>query len=193
MTSNRGEVGVASIRLNGWRIAEIPLGLGNQAVAQIPLALDLERQQEIENILASYPRVTAEYLESRIRECQTAIKDFQRVKKETRVKIGEYRALMQAEEGKPMLRDLDDKIAEIAKTDLSHEEKVAQIKALKQGCTPYDTKSMQAQIDQFEMNMDRLDEAIQQENDSIAELNETKGMIAIRDNELRGLGVMSTQ
>jgi len=189
-TSNRGEMGVKSIRLHGMRIEELPLGLGNQAKAGIPLALDNERLQEIDNVIASYPRVTVEYLEARVTESQTSMQDFIRTKQETKQKIAEYRALIQQCEGKKSLRDLEPEIQAVQKRDdLDLAGKVAAIKALKVGTSQYDAAQLTQQITQFEEGIERLDNAIQAENDSIAKLRETKGMIAIRDLQLKRLGV----
>lgn len=188
--SNEGEVGVESIRINGMRIGDLPIGMGNQAKEWLPIAMDVERQNKIENILASYPRVTMAYLEARIRECKTAIKDFKRVRDETQEEIGRYRALIQQSEGRPSLRSIEPRIDEVANNDaLSHEEKVAVIKQLKQDAAQWDIENLQVQIEQFEENIRRLDKAMDQEQDSLSDLYETKGKIMARDLELRALGV----
>ena len=193
-TSNRGEMGVKSIRIHGMRIEELPLGMGNQAKAGIPLALNNERLQEIENVLAAYPRVTVEYLDARILEAQTSMQDFIRTKKETQAKIGEYRALIQQCEGKRTLRELEPEIKAIQqRDDLDLAGKTAAIKALKVGVAQYDPQQLSQQIAQFEESIERFDAAVQSENDSIAKLRETKGKITVRDMQLRQLGVQKVE
>jgi len=192
--SNKGEVGVKSIRLNDMKIEDLPMGQGNEAVKGLPEAIENEHQQMIEEVLARYPRVTVEYLDGRIAEAQRSMSDFINTRKKTRTKIGEYRALIQSCEGRKTLREVEPQIDEIAANpDLEKDQKMRLIRELKQDCAEYDVPSMIEQIAQFEDNIERLDDAIQKENDSIAELRETKGRISIRDSQLKALGVTDIQ
>jgi hypothetical protein len=105
-TSNIGEVGVASIRIAGQRIEDLPLGLGNEAKAQLPLAMDMERQQKIAGVLSRFPTGKRVYYESRIKEASANIYGFGEQRVLRRKWIGEYRATLQSIEGQPNVRDL---------------------------------------------------------------------------------------
>jgi hypothetical protein len=189
MGNNFGEVGVDSIRINGQRIADLPLGLGNDAKDQIPIALSNERQQKIADVLARYPRVTREYLQSRMRECQTAIADFKRVKKETQEAIKDFTLLAQNQEG-VAFHDIEEELYKIGhRTDLSFEERKRLIAEKRSTVSVYNPVDLSKQITNFQENIERLDDAIQAENDSVSELVGLLARIDIRDAELKSLGV----
>jgi hypothetical protein len=187
--NNRGEVGVESIRINGYKIANLPFGQSQRVSEQIPLALATEKQQKISDVLARYPRVTREYIDSRLTECIVAIKDFSRVKKETQQKIADFTLLAQQQQGENFT-DIEDELYEIgARTDISIDEKKVLIKERRANCAEYDRNSLYTQITQFQENIERLDAAIQAENDSITELKVLLGKLEVRDAELKMLGV----
>lgn len=189
MADNIGEVGVESIRINNKKIDDLPFGQAQRAADQLPAALAAEQQQKISDVLARYPRVTHEYIESRLHECATAIKDFKRVKKETQQKIADFTLLAQQQQGENFT-DIEDELYEIgARTDIDIEEKKRLIKDRRSNCSAYDRNSLYTQITQFQENIERLDNAIQAENDSITELKVLLGKLEVRDAELKLLGV----
>ena len=186
---NIGEVGVESIRINGQKIGSLPFGQSQRTAEQIPLALAHEKQQKIADVLARYPRVTREYIDSRLRECQTAIIDFTRVKKETQTKIADFTLLAQQQTGESFT-DIEDDLYEIgARTDISHEEKKILIRERRANVCEYDRNNLYQQITQFQENIERLDAAIQAENDSTTEVKVLLGKLEVRDAELKALGV----
>lgn len=186
---NIGEVGVESIRINGQKIGRLPFGQSQRTAEQIPLALAHEKQQKIADVLARYPRVTHEYIDSRLVECQNAIIDFTRVKKETQTKIKDFTHLAQQQNGESFT-DIEDELYEIgARTDISKDEKLQLIKARRHGIAEYDRNQLYQQVTQFQENIERLDAAIQAENDSITELRVLLGKLEVRDAELKALGV----
>lgn len=190
-TSNVGEVGVASIRIAGQRIEDLPLGQGNEAKAQIPLALDRERQHAIATVLARFPTGKRVYYESRIKEASSNIVGFGEERVLRRKWIGEYRATIQQIEGVPNVRDLDDDIFAVSqRTDIDLEEKKQIIHDMKEGHTTYVAGDMEAQMTQYEVDIERYDIAIQDENDSIGLLRQTIGLVEMRDKELENLGVV---
>ena len=191
--SNQGEVGVESVRLNGSKLGHLPPHQGWQAQLQIPEALKAELDQQVQNILARYPRTTKEYLESRLRECRTAIKDFKRVKKEKAQAVKDMVNLAKCVGGKTF-KDIELELYAIGeREDLSFEEKKALIKEKRQGVSEYDRDALYEQVQQFQEDIERLDAAIESETDSIAELNSTLGKIEVRDAELKALGVTDIQ
>jgi len=187
-TSNIGEVGVSSIRIDGMRIEDLPMAPNAHAKQGIPLALDLERQQKIENIVARFPKPSILYLESRVTECKENIVRVAKLKGDCKAGIIDYRGLIKKCEGKPTLRELQSEISEIAATEKSFEEKKSLIHELKKTAADYEPSALEEQIEKFEESIVRCDQVLQQENDSIAELKLVIGKCQIRDLELRNLG-----
>jgi uncharacterized coiled-coil DUF342 family protein len=186
---NIGEVGVESIRINGQKIQSLPFVSSERVKDQIPLVLAHEKQQKIADILARYPRVTRDYVNARLRECTTAVEDFKRVKKETATKIADFTLLAQ-QQGGESFTDIEDELYAIgARTDISIEEKKTLIAERRANVSEYDPKNLYKQITQFQENIERLDDAIQAEQDSITELKVLLGQLQIRDAELKALGV----
>lgn len=192
-TSNIGEVGVASIRIAGCRIEDLPLGMGNEAKEQIPLVMDRQRQHQIATVLARFPTGKRVYYESRIKEASANIVAFGEQRVQRRTWIGEYRAMLQQIDGMPDVRDLDDEIAAVAATDLSFDEKVQRIHDMKKGYTTYRPDAMVTQIGQYETDIERYDGAIQDENNAIGLLRQTIGLVEMRDRELENLGVSKVE
>jgi len=186
--SNEGETGPESIRVNGVRVQDLPLGLGEIAKQQIPLAMDIHRQNKVNNILKRYPTQKVDYLESRVREARENMVRVKTLKTKCQEDIRDYNSLIKEVEGKPFLGDLDDEIQEIGMGSGTLEEKKAKIHALKEGTTPHKVSALKQQISQFEDSIERCDGVIQQENDTIAELSVLIGSCTMRDLELRAVG-----
>lgn len=188
--SNIGESGVKSTRLLGKRIENLPPHMSAQAMQQLPGAYALEKQNAIKTLMAEYPRVTREYLEGRIREATTAKKDFLQTKIDTKGKIKEYRQLIKQAAGRKSMRDIEPELEAIrTSTTMEFEEKKAAVAELRRDLVDYSVDDLYDQIDLFEENITRLDIAIEAESNSIAELREVMGQIAVRDKKLRELGV----
>lgn len=192
--SNIGEVGVKSIRLAGKKIENLPPHQSAVALQQIPAAKALELENEIKGILASYPRVTQEYLQSRIREAEQSKADFLRTKVETKGKIKELRMLVKQASERKTISDIQPELEAIRVDDsMSFEEKKAKVQELMAGTGLYSVDGLYDQVDLFEENIVRLDQAIEQETESIAELREVLAQITIRDKQLKALGVTEIQ
>ncbi len=188
--SNIGQIGVASIRIMGQTIEELPFGARERALDQLSLVLDTERQNKIENILRRFPKAKVLYLDSRITEAQENIVRLARTKAGLRENVSAYQALINAQHGRVSFHEIEPDIRKVAaRSDLHIEEKMAQIHELKQDVADYEIDALKQQIEQFEESIVRFDETIQQENDSIAELRETIGACQVRDLELKMLGV----
>lgn len=189
-SSNIGEVGVGSIRIAGQRVEDLPLGQGNEAKVQIPLAMDMERQQKIATVIASFPTGKKVYFQSRIDEANSNIRGFGKQRVLRRRWIGEYRNTLKEIEGQPNVRELDDEIFAVSqRTDIDLAEKTSIIHNMKEGYTTYEPEAMETQMAQYEVDIERYDTAIQEENDSIGVLRQTIGLVDMRDHELKNLGV----
>lgn len=186
--SNIGEYGVESIRVDGMRIERLPLGRGEIAKGQIPLALDVERQNEIEGILARYPKHDIDYLEGRIREAKTVRARFQEEIDGLKKKIGEYRVHLKQCEGKRRPSEVEEGIKQIVALDLPHDEKVQRIKEAKQDMAPWDVDGLENQIGLFEDSINRYLDGVIDESNVIAMLSELVGLVKMRDMELANKG-----
>lgn len=93
-TPNIGESGIKSIRLDGRRVDDLPLGQGNEAIAQLPDAIASDRETKISNVKAKYPRPSVAYLESRIREAYHTIDKVTELREQQREHISEYAILI---------------------------------------------------------------------------------------------------
>lgn len=188
-TSNIGEVGVGSIRIAGQRIEDLPLGQGNEAKAQIPLAMDVQRQHQIATVLSRFPTGKRVYYESRITEASSNIGGFGEQRVLRRQWIGEYRATLQEIDGMPNVRDLEDEIFAVSqRTDIDLAEKTSIIHNMKEGHTTYVVEDMETQMAQYAVDIERFDLAIQEENDAIGLLRRTVALVEMRDIELKNLG-----
>ena len=178
-TSNIGDEGISSIRLGEMKICDLPIAEGARARSQLPLVEDTARQNEIENILAGFPKQRVDYLEGAIRECEVNILRIQEMKQQQSQLISEYTSQISLCE----FRD-----NEIERIEVDDPERDAKIKDLKKRFPPYNVSAMQQQIVQSGEAIVRADEVIAQEYNSIAELREVLVMCQARDAKLRALG-----
>ncbi len=190
---NEGEYGAGSIRILGKKVDKLPMGMGERAKQQLPDAIRTEIESEARNIIARYPKLTIEYIDGVLKNCRFNIDRFTRVRQEKQDEITRFHRLIMDNTGKPSLRSIEPRIKEIAATDASLEDKKAQIRELKDGCAEYDVAALLDQIGQFQRDVGRFDEAIQRENDSIAEWTKVRGEIEARDRELKALGATEIQ
>ena len=178
--SNIGETGSESIRLNGTRIQNLPIGEASRAVSQIPLVHAAERLTKIENIKATYPKVRVDYLQSRIREAEENIERTTKLKQELAVQISEYTGHIS------LCRYRDCEI-ERAANIADEVERTAYVKDLNQRFPLYSVVAMEQQIQQSSESISRADGVIAAEYKSIAELNGVIQQCTRRDAELRAL------
>lgn len=173
-TSNIGETGVKSIRVGGMRIAELAFVNFAHVRHQIPLAEDTERQNRIEAVLAGAPKQRVSYLKGRIREAEENIKRINQLRGQQSQMISDY-------EGEIALCKYRD--TEIAKTTDE-----AKIKELKKKFPPYNVEAMQTQITQCHESIERCDEVVTKEQDSIKEMQGVMTLCEKRDSDLKNLG-----
>ncbi len=179
--SNIGETGLESIRLNGTRIHNLPIGEASRAVSQIPLVHTAERLTKIENIRAKYPKARVDYLQSRIGEAEENIKRTTKLKQDLATQISEYT-------GHISLCRFRDAEIERAAVIADKAERDAHVRELNRRFPPYSVEAMEQQIKQSREGIERADDVIAQEYQSIAELNGVLQHCARRDAELRMLG-----
>ncbi|GAG41788.1 unnamed protein product [marine sediment metagenome] len=187
--SNIGEVGVGSIRLNGKRVQDLPLGQGNDAKSGLKDAIDQERINKIETINAKYPTLRVDYIDSRIDECKENMLRVQGTMTEQATMISEYK-------GHINMSGYRDK--EIVKFEGKVKDGTMTDEALKQEkrdlfkrFPPYQIPAMEQQIVQCHEAINRCEKVIEAEQASVAELTEVKALCKQRDVELSAFGAVA--
>lgn len=178
-TKNIGESGPNSIRIGGMKICDLPIAESAAAKQQLPLALDTERQNKIDDVIAGAPKQRVTYLESRIIECQANVVRISEMKSQQQATISEYVSQIS------LCKFRDGEISKLGEDDSDYDKKA---KDLYKQFPPYDVKAMEQQIEQSEESIIRADEVIAKEYTSIAELRELLVLCQQRDTLLRSLG-----
>ena len=181
--------GVDSIRIRGKRIEELPLGTGNEAKAQLPLAIEQERLNAIATVNAEFPTHRIDYLVSRINECEE--------NKDRMHKTIEQLSTMSSEY-KGQIKMCEHRDKEITKLTIDHEASMmrkdefdAAKKALFKQYPPYNVEAMETQIVQNGEGIGRCREVIKAEDASIKEFTEVLTLCRQRDKELTKLGAVA--
>lgn len=189
-SSNIGETGVSSIRLKGQKIDDLPLGLGNQAAEGLQDALETERLNAIAEINAQYPHQRVDYLSARINECEENKNRMKRMIADTNARIQEYRGLlMKCGVRDRMLNDLLDRQAWVCEdeSEMSDEYKAEKKKILTEWGR-WDANELAKQIEQDEEALERFEDVIGHEDESIKEHSEMIALCRERDKQLAKLG-----
>ena len=173
--SNIGETGVKSIRIGGFRIADLGMVEYAHAKTQLPLAIDMERQNRINSVVAGAPKQRVAYLRSRIKESEENIERINRSRNQQSTLISDYK-------GEIALCRYRDK-AIVAETD------EAKIRELKKKFPPYNVEAMETQIKQSGEGIARCDAVISTEHESIKEMRGVMVLCQKRDTDLKNLGV----
>jgi hypothetical protein len=174
--SNIGQLGLDSLRINGSKIDNLPLGQGEKAKEGLVDFIKTDKENKEKAIRAKYPTQSVEYLQSAIKEAEINIQKIKSFKKELRGKIGTYRQL---------IKDVDFREKELAKYSRDNPEDVPKIKELNKRFPPYNVEALQTQIGQFEEGIERCDEVIEKDYDSISEIRGVLALVEQRDRELR--------
>ncbi|KPK66528.1 MAG: hypothetical protein AMS21_01850 [Gemmatimonas sp. SG8_38_2] len=174
MSSNIGQKGVASIRLKGRRIEDMPLGTGNQAKEQLADAIETERLNAIAEVNAKYPHQRVDYLSARINECEMNKNRMKGFIADTQAKISEYQQLI-------MNCTVRDKL-------LKSEDDEDRRKVIYREWGRWDESALKAQIEQFRESIAATEDVIRQEDEAIREHTEVIGLCRQRDKELAKLG-----
>lgn len=181
--------GVDSIRIKGQAIQDLPLGLGNEAKAQLPMAIEDERLQAIETVIAEYPTHRIDYLISRVKECEEN-------KGRMRTTIDQLNTMTSEYKGQiSMCEHRDNELAkEIANLDIkliTKEQFEVKRKALNKQYPPYNVVAMEQQIVQNDEGIERCHKVIEAEDASIKEFTEVVTLCRQRDKELIKLGAQA--
>jgi len=176
--SNKGKEGLDSLRINGSKLDNLPLGQGEKAKEGLVDFLKTDKETKVNNINAKYPKVSEEYIRGTLKELNTNIKRVKNMKKDLQGNISEYRALIT--EGR--FRDVQ--IEQLNKDNPEDAEKIKQL--LKQ-YPPYNIQALEEQIEQFEQSIERCDSVIEQEYKSIAEFTKNLALVQQRDRELKAI------
>jgi chromosome segregation ATPase len=182
VTSNIGTKGVESIRIRGQKIDDLPLGQGNQAKEQLPMAIEQERLNAIEEINATYPTHRIDYLVSRINECNQNKERMNHTVDQQNTMINEYKGQI------AMCKHRDNELAkEQANLDIkliTQEQFDEKRKALFKQYPPYNVEAMEQQIVQCNEAIDRCRDVSRQEDHSIAQFTEVWVLCKERDKKL---------
>lgn len=176
--SNIGQTGFDSIRINNMKIESLPLGQGNSAREGLADFLKTDKETKENNIIAKYPKHKLVFLESQLKECKSNIKKIKNFKKELKDQIAEYRVLI----SDSRFRD-----KEIEKYNKDNPEDKEKIKELRLKYPPYNIEALEKQIEQFNESIDRCDEVIEKEYESISEIQQILVLVKQKEMELRNI------
>lgn len=174
--NNKGKEGLDSLRINGSKIDNLPLGQGEKAKEGLVDFLKTDKETKENNIRAKYPKVSEEYIHATIKELNSNIQRVKGLKKDLSAKISEYRMLVT----QGQVRD-----AQIEQLNEDNPEDAKKIKELLKQYPPYNIEALETQIVQFETSIERCDSVIEQEYESIAEFTKNLALVQQRDRELR--------
>ena len=176
--SNIGKHGNDSIRINGMEIGNLPLGQGNEARDGLAEFLKTEKDTMRNNIAAKFPKHKLDYIKSQVQECKMNIKKIKSFKTKLKEDITEYRKL---------ISDCNFRDKEMAQYDTDNPDDAPRMKELRLKYPPYDIEALNQQITQFEESIERCDEVIEKEYNSVNEIQQTLILVEQREKELRNV------
>ena len=177
---NTGELGRKSIRLGGYTVDDLPIAEAALTRHQMKIVDDDEREAQIKFIIQRYPKQRVPYLRSRIAECNENILRIHQLRDKNNASISEYQGQI------ALCTHRDKELAKIADDD---PDKVAKIKKLKVDFPLYNVQKMEEQIIMFEESVERAEEVVETERNSIEEFTAVQALCMRRDEDLRRLGV----
>lgn len=187
LPDNVGEVGLTSIRIGGMKIQDLGFVEMAHVKQQIPLMLDTERKNRIEDLISKFPHHRVDYLQSKIKESKENIVRVRDMIDEQKKLITDYQKEI------ALCNFRDNEISRInGDLSLGSDEKREQVKALKKKFPPYDVQAMKQQIIQSGEAIDRGEQVINREAVDIEQHAHLLGMCEIRDEEFKKLGVTIT-
>tara|TARA_A100001201_G_C4043889_1_gene187584 strand:+ start:190 stop:732 length:543 start_codon:yes stop_codon:yes gene_type:complete len=173
--SNLGKEGLDSLRINGSKIENLPLGQGEKAKEGLADFLKTDKENKRNNIIAKYPKVSVEYIKGTLKELKSNINKVKKLKHDLKIKIDEYNLLIT----QGHVRD-----AKISELDKNNPKDATRIKELLKQFPPYNIEALKNQIAQFEESIERCNNVIEQEYESIAEFTKNLALVEQRDREL---------
>lgn len=187
--SNIGQEGVESIRIKGKRIEDLPLGQGNEAKEQLPDAIETQRINKIEGVIAKFPKQRIDYLDSRIVECKGNIDRMMKTITEQNQMISDYKGHIAMCKHRDTLIERQE--CKLINKKITQEEFDEDKKLLNKQFLPYDVAAMEQQIVQCEEGIERCNEVIKRENLSVTEFSEVRALCVHRDLELAKYGAVA--
>lgn len=188
--SNIDIIGVDSIRLNGQVISDLPLAERAHALQQLPLAHDAERQNEIQAVLARYPKQNIEAIQAKINEAQENITRISKMLSDQRDMINNYNHI------KNMVKLRDKELSFYPDDGPERDEKIREwnMQLANANTVAYivydDLSKFDEQIKQSEEAIEKAEHVIERERNDIRNMEKLSGQIIARDVELKRLGVV---
>jgi chromosome segregation ATPase len=186
--SNKNKTGVESIRLNGTLISRLPIAEAVNAAGQIPLALDAERQNNIEAVLKRYPSQSTAHIQSRIMEATQNITRITQMRKDQQTMIGDYASIVNMckirEKELSFYPDGEERKDKIREWNLTLANANTAAYMVYEDIGPFEL-----QIAQCEDAIVKADQVLERERDDIRSMEQLIGELKARDNELKRLGV----
>tara|TARA_R110000751_G_scaffold216188_1_gene319534 strand:+ start:224 stop:766 length:543 start_codon:yes stop_codon:yes gene_type:complete len=175
---NTGQNGLDSLRINGRKLDNLPLGQGEKAKQGLSDFLRTDKETKENNVKAKYPKVNQDYCRGSLKETNNNIKRIKEMKAGLKVKTTEYSQL---------IKDSYKRDAEIESCKAQFPDDTQKIKDLMKQYLPYNIEALETQIKQFEESIERCNSVIEQEFTSIAELTRVLALVQQRDLELRNI------
>lgn len=172
---NINKEGLDSLRINGRKLENLPLGQGEKAMQGLPAFLKTDKETKENNVKAKYPKVSQDYCRAAMKETNDNIKRIKGMKAGLKVKITEYSQL---------IKDSYKRDAEIESCKVQSPDDAQKIKDLMKQYPPYNLEALETQIKQFEESIERCNSVIEQEFASIAEITRVLALVQQRDLEL---------
>lgn len=175
--SNVGVDGVDSLRIDGMALDDLPMVPAAHAKEQLPEFIRTSKQSVIDSVKARYPKQSIAWVDGALREVNANIQRCRELVARTEASINEYSGLI------ALCRHRDKALMPLRAGQDDEE-----IRKLKKQFPPYNLKAMKTQVGQFKATINRCNEVIDKEHQTIAELHELRGSCQRRDDELRLLG-----
>jgi len=202
---NKGQTGVASLRLNNQKLSELPMGLREQAYEQMPAFIEEQRRLKVDRITGQFPRGTEEQYNANIRVCEANIKTFAAAKQAAMANIGKYSDLLKNPQGDLTQEEVDAMAAEhVAKWVEEHSDNeewvrdgrpipgtlgfhqlMAELKPINARLRMYVDEELWKQIGMFQEERDRYDDAVKQETESIFAMRDAINLVRERDRQIK--------
>lgn len=175
MSSNKGQYGPESLRLKGMSVDELPIAEARVTLDQLPLVAAMDKQNKAEGIKARYPKQTIEWVDGALRECKANLINVRDLSKRAQREIDEYMGLNALCKHRNKL--------------LKNETDTEKVKQINAQFPPYNVKAMKAQIGQFKQTINRCNDVMDKEQESIQMLSQLRVKCVERDEKLKMLGV----
>ena len=177
MSDNKGIIGPDSLRLGGMKVDELPFAAAHQTKGQLPEFYATEKLNKMARIKANSPKQSVDWCNGAIRECEGNMVNVRGLRGQAEGQIEKYKALIS------QCKRRDRKVAEAEAQGKTEDE----IKVIKKGFPLYQVKPMKHQIGQFRATINRCDNVIEKEKQSIKEVRELRAACAERDRQLKEL------